>query len=128
TWDALILTGVNARQIMFGKWRAVLEHVAPWMLMLGVIRLAMIPVFLLALTNFYGSFVLRFGSYYASSSGYSASATDVAWVPWSTFLAVVMSVVLTVLDVMCCAAIGLAASAVTRRTVSAMVGAIIVRF
>jgi len=131
TWDALILTGVNARQILFGKWRAVLEHIAPWMLMLGAFRLAMIPVFLLALTNFYGSYVLRFGSYYAyysSSSGYNALPPDVAWVPWSTFLAVVMSMVLTVLDVMCCAAIGLAASAVTRRTVSAMVGAIVVRF
>src|SRR5579871_5340497 len=62
TWDALILTGVNARQILFGKWRAVLEHVAPWMGLLGVLRLAMIPVFLVALTNYYGSVALTYGN------------------------------------------------------------------
>src|SRR5258708_6338236 len=129
TWDALILTGVNARQILFGKWRALLEHVAPWMVMLGALRLAMIPVFLVALTNYYGSIVLSYGSYYANSNTYGGvPPIDISWVPWSTFLAVVMTVILTLLDVMCCTAIGLAASALTRRTVSAMVVAVMVRF
>ena len=45
TWDALVMTGVNTRQILIGKWLGVLHRVAPWMLALGVLRLLMIPVF-----------------------------------------------------------------------------------
>lgn len=123
TWDALVLTGIGARQILFGKWRAVLRRVAPWMLILGTLRLAMIPVFFMALTNLYAWLSVNY-------QGYSPSEVpiDINWVPWAMVLAVVMSVLLTVLDVACCTALGLAASAVTKRNVSAAVGALIIRF
>src|SRR5262245_27471716 len=34
TWIPLVLTGVGARRILWGKWKGVLHHVAPWMLVL----------------------------------------------------------------------------------------------
>ena len=52
----------------------------------------------------------------------------VAGVAWAVPLAVVMTVVLTVLEVLCCTALGLAASAVTRRGTTAAISAILIRF
>src|SRR5438128_2332293 len=46
TWDALVLTGVSARLILLGKWRAALWRVRGWALALGVVRLAMLPLFM----------------------------------------------------------------------------------
>src|SRR5258706_16209119 len=34
TWDSLVLTGVSARRILFGKWQAALQRVTPWMVAL----------------------------------------------------------------------------------------------
>src|SRR5258708_4576339 len=62
TWDSLVLTGISARQILFGKWRAVLRRVGPWMVMLGVIRLVMIPIFMVALVNRYAWLVVRYSN------------------------------------------------------------------
>jgi len=126
TWDSLVMTGVSARQIMFGKWRAALRRSGPWMVALGTIRLAMIPIFFLALANVYAwgiSYYSRYGNY-----GYDEYPMDVSWVPWAALLAVVSSVVLSILDVMACTAIGMAASAVTRRGILAGVVALSVRF
>jgi hypothetical protein len=124
TWDSLVLTGVSTRQILFGKWLAVMRRVGPSMVMLGLIRLAMIPIWLIALLNYYGWLLTRYNGY-----GYlTDEPVFAAWVPWAAMLAVVMSVVLTVLEVMACTAIGLAASAVTRRGISAMAFAMLIRF
>src|SRR5262249_20352187 len=49
-------------------------------------------------------------------------------VPWAAVLAVLMTVVLTLIDVLCCTALGLAASALTRRGSTAAMLAILVRF
>jgi hypothetical protein len=131
TWDTLVLTGISTRQILLGKWQAVLRRVAPWMLMLGTIRLAMIPIFMVALVNVYAWESVRYASY----SGYSGQqnlypeySADIHWIPWAALLAVVMSVGLTILEVLACTAIGLAASAVTRHGIPAMVSALLVRF
>src|SRR3954470_16668025 len=83
TWDALVLTGVSARKILFGKWTAALRRVAPWMLALGAIRLVMLPVFIMALVN---RFAWRISVYNTQngSSGYSYYAPtlpDMQWVP-----------------------------------------------
>src|SRR5688572_27134370 len=70
TWDALVLTGVSARRILFGKWRAALWRVRGWTLMLGIVRLVMLPVFVLALIN---RFIYRNAYQYNasySSNGY----------------------------------------------------------
>ncbi|MCC7450941.1 MAG: hypothetical protein IT324_26230 [Anaerolineae bacterium] len=126
TWDSLVLTGISARQIMFGKWRAALHRSGPWMVALGTIRLAMIPIFFLALANVYAWGVSYYSRY--SSYGYEEYPMDVTWVPWAALLAVLSSIVLSILDVMACTAIGMAASAVTRRGILAGVVALSIRF
>jgi hypothetical protein len=130
TWDALVLTGVSARMILLGKWRAALWRVRGWALALGVVRLVMLPLFMLALINrfvYFGGY--RYASSYSSynNSSYFYSG-DFTWVPEATILAVVMTVVLTVLDVLCCTALGLAASAIVRRGSLATAIAITIRF
>ncbi len=130
TWDSLVLTGLSARRILLGKWRAVLRRTGPWMVLLGFIRLAMIPIFLVALVNYYGWLVTQYGPYigYSGGYGYSMDYGAVEWVPWASILAVTMTVVLTILDILCCTAVGLAASALTRNGIIAKVIALAVRF
>jgi len=125
TWDALMLTGLSARLIFLGKWRAALYRIRGWMVLLGVVRLAMLPVYFVALIKTYASVMC--GPYYGSSY-YCASDTEFSWVPWATILAVAMTVALTILDVLCCTALGLAASAIARRGSLAALAAILVRF
>src|SRR5262249_13768334 len=115
TWDALGLTGVSARKILFGKWRAALYSIRSWVLGLGVVRLAMLPVFMIALVHRYIWF--QFGLYYTGGTGSSTYAStyfpdaQFTWVPEAALLAVVMVVLLTVLEALTCTALGLAASA-----------------
>lgn len=121
TWTPLILTGVSARRILLGKWLAVMHHVAPVMLALGTVRLIMLPIFMLAFVNRFAWRYLYRGGYY---DGYSV----IDWVAWASVLAVALTVVLTLLEMMCCTALGLAASAVLRRRGLAMVAALVIRF
>jgi hypothetical protein len=123
TWDVLVLTGIDTRQILFGKWLAIMGRIGPWMLALGAVRLMMIPVFMLALVNRYTWRMFRGSQMY-----YGGDYPLMEWSPAATLFAVVMTVVLTILDVMACAALGLATSALTRRGWSAMVAALILRF
>lgn len=123
TWDSLVLTGMSARQILMGKWLGVLNRVAPWMLIFGAVRLAMIPVFMMSLVYRYAAFGGGRTSQYYSERG----AESVDWVPWAAVLAVVMSVVLSVLEVLACTSLGMAASALTRRGWTAMIVAFCIR-
>lgn len=125
TWIPLILTGVITGQILIGKWLGVLHQVAPWMLALGVLRLAMLPIFLLAFVN---RFAWRYWYRFNSSSVYYSPYAAIDWVAWAALVAAVMTIVLTLLEVMCCTAIGLAASAVIKRGWLAMIVAVCVRF
>lgn len=125
TWDALVMTGVSARRLLFGKWRAALHAVRGWMLTLGVVRLAMLPIFSIGIMKIYA--IVTYGRY-STVSSYRASAVQIDWVPWAWILAVVASVGVTLLEVLCCTAVGMAASAVTRRPIAAAVWAITVRF
>ncbi len=123
TWDALVMTGVNTRQILIGKWLGVLHRVAPWMLALGILRLLMIPVFMIAMMN-------RL-LYFAQGGGYlygGTASVPISWVGWAAVAAVVFTVILTVLEVMACTAIGLAASATMRKGWTAMIAAFCIRF
>jgi hypothetical protein len=122
TWTPLILTGVTARQILWGKWWAVMHHVAPMMLALGTARLLLLPVFMIAFVHRFAWLMTYRGRY-----PYEGSAT-IEWVAWAAILAVGMTVVLTVLEIMTCTALGLAASAVLRRRGLAMVVALAIRF
>ncbi len=125
TWIPLVLTGVSARKILLGKWMAAMSQVAPWMLALGVLRLVMLPVFLLAFLNrFAWRTMYRTGP---SSTSYSAFA-ELSLLEWAAVTAVVMTVVLTILEVMACTALGLAASAILRRGSAALIAAMVIRF
>ena len=126
TWDALVLTGVNARQILIGKWLGVLHRIAPWMLMLGALRLVMIPVFTMAMTNRFAYWGRGGYTYYGATS--APQTSPIEWVAWAAFASVIFTVLLTVLEVMACTAIGLAASAVMRKGWTAMIAAFCIRF
>lgn len=129
TWDALTLTGLTDRQILLGKWRAALYHVRGWMLALGIVRLAMLPVFMIGLVKTYAWYTCQPYSYAQSSySTYCGANAEMDWIPWAALLAISMSVLLTLLDVLGCTALGLAASALTRCGSTAAMVAILVRF
>ncbi len=125
TWDILVMTGIHARQILIGKWLGVLRQVAPWILALGALRLMMIPVFTLSLLNRFAWWTTR-GGY--GNAGPLYEAPFVSWSAGGPLLAVGMTIVLTVLEGMACAALGLATSAVTRRGWLAMTMAFMLRF
>jgi hypothetical protein len=129
TWDALMLTGVSGRQVLLGKWRASLWRVRGWMVMLGVVRLAMLPVWFLAITYTYANYMCG-GNYnsYSYSTYYCGEGIEFTWVPWAAVISVVMTVILTVIDVLVCTALGLAASAALRRGSTATLAAILIRF
>jgi ABC-type transport system involved in multi-copper enzyme maturation permease subunit len=131
TWEPLILTGISVRHILLGKWLGVLHHVAPWMFGLGALRLIMLPVLMLAFVNRYAWWTYyRSGSSSPNTYNYTSYSynNDISWVASAVLLAVGFTVILTILEVMSSAAIGLAASAVTRRSWLAMIVAFAVRF
>jgi ABC-type transport system involved in multi-copper enzyme maturation permease subunit len=128
TWDTLVMTGISARQILLGKLLGVMYRVAPWMFALGAMRLIMLPVLMLAFVNRVAYWVVGNGNNYSYYSNGIDYLPTISWVAWAAMLAVVMTVVLTMLDALCCAAIGLAASAVTRRSWLALIAAFCVRF
>ncbi len=124
TWDSLVLTGVSARQILIGKWLGVLNRVSGWMLIFGAVRIVMVPVFMMSLLYRYAWFNggVSVSQYYGDRL-----PTPIGWVAWATILAVVMSAMLAVLEVAACTALGMAASAWTRRGWTAMIAAFCIR-
>ncbi len=131
TWDTLVMTGVSDRLILAGKWLGVMRHAAPWMLMLAAVRLAILPVMMLSFLNRYAWRYTSGGAYNGGGyygAGYYSMSPDVGWVPWAAVVAIIMTVVLTVLELLVCTSLGLAASAVLRRGWLAMVAAFCVRF
>jgi len=127
TWDALVMTGVSARLILRGKWLGVMRHAAPWMLLLAAVRLAMLPIFMLSFVNRYAWRYLM--NAYGSGGYYGGGMSPyLDWVPWAAVTAVVVTVALTVLELMACTALGLACSAALRRGWLAMVAAFCIRF
>ncbi len=127
TWDALVLTGVSARQILLGKYKAALRRAAGWLLILGITRLAMIPIFIHAMLNRFAWF---YNYNYYNNSAYSDMdySIEIDLLAWAVILSVVATVALCILEIMTCTAIGMAASALTRRGGLATVLAITVRF
>lgn len=126
TWDALVLTGVSLRRILLGKWVAAMYRVRGWLLALGVIRLAMLPVFMMAMTN---RIAWRRGyAMYNYSSYADGPVWEVTWLPNAALTAVLFALLLTLLEVACCTALGMAASALTRRGISAIVLSMSIRF
>ncbi|MFN8419200.1 MAG: hypothetical protein U0528_08165 [Anaerolineae bacterium] len=128
TWETLVLTGISRQQILAGKLFAALRTVMPWMLLLATLRAMMLPL----LSYFYVQrFAQRCVTYAVSNSmshggSYSCGAID--WLPWAWLIAPALTIALTVIEVIACVSLGLAASAVTRRPISAAILAISARF
>ncbi len=126
TWDSLVLTGMSARQILFGKWFAALRRAAPWIVALGAVRLAMLPVLMIAMLHRYAYFSYRRYNY---SYAYDEPVLPtVEWLPWATFAAVGLTVLITLVEAACCTLLGIFASTTFRRGAVAAATAIAVRF
>jgi hypothetical protein len=125
----LVLTGVSARRILLGKWLAAIYRVRGWILALGILRLTMLPVFMLAIVNRFVYFYGQYSSYSTSYAGYGEDYTvPFSWLPWASLLAVAGAVFLTLLEVGGCTALGMAASSLTRRGATATAFALTIRF
>jgi hypothetical protein len=99
TWEALILTGLSARQIFLGKWYAILKRARFWFILLTVVWMIIAVV----LTMKFGRFPYR--------------------IPEALLglLGVVSIPVLAALETLGCTALGIMASAITKRTAAAAV-------
>lgn len=129
TWDSLVLTGLPAHRIILGKWTAAMHRAAPGMFVLGALRLALLPVFTMGIVNRFADYYMRYNGYYSSNySGQYDEFPEFSYLPFAFAAAVLFAVVLSVLEIAACTALGMAASAVTRRHIPALIIAGICRF
>jgi hypothetical protein len=117
TWEQLIVTGISVRRILFGNWLAALHRIRGWLFFLIIARIAVLPIYLLVSVKV----ALPVCSY--AICVLQPPAPLSIW-----FVAIGITVVLTILDILCCSLIGLAASAITGNSRFAAVFAILVRF
>lgn len=138
TWDSLVMTGISARQILLGKWRAALRRVAPWFFAFGLVRLLMLPVFLYSVLTFFSADYASCLNYYTSGSAnsmysnppamYCDELGEIGWVPWAAVVAAGASIGLSLLEVLACTLLGIACSAVARSGILAAIMAFCIRF
>lgn len=129
TWESLVLTGMSARQILLGKWFAALRRAAPWILALGTVRLAMLPVLMMGVLHRFAYFSYRRYYSYSYNYGYDdAVMPTVEWLPWATFAAVALTVIITLVEAACCTMLGIFASTAFRRGALAAAVAFVIRF
>ncbi len=139
-WDELKVTGISERRFLLGKWWAAFYQMRGWIVALGIIRLALVCLWMVEYVIFMYRMILLPCYYevthHASSPrcaieiGYRAF--DYAgWQKWSPLFipASVGSVVaLTVFELMASTAVGIAAGLLLRHRSRAMLGGIFVRF
>jgi hypothetical protein len=128
TWDSLVLTGISTRSILLGKLRAALRTVLPWMLLLMIFRVTLLP-----LMSYYVVQRVAVRCYVNLTGGNNAyggydTCPGLEWVPWAWLVAPLITAAITLLEVVACVSLGLAASAITRSSVSAAVVALSTRF
>lgn len=126
TWESLVLTGMSARQILLGKWFAALRRAAPWILALGTVRLAMLPVLMIAVVHRFAYFAYQRYSSYSMYDEYPLPSIE--WLPWASFAAVILTVVITLVEAACCTMLGIFASTLFKRGALAAVIAFVIRF
>lgn len=103
-WDMLLLTGIDARQIVYGKWLATVQHQFPAYVRLGLLRAAAIIFF-----NANDSRSVQIGRY-----GYQVSEV-IQPLPLQILLAVGVIFLLTLANLAFTAACGMMASAEFKR-------------
>jgi len=118
TWEPLVITGINVRRILLGNWLAAIHRIRGWLFFLTIARIAVLPVYVLV-------------SVKVASAECGASGFHCIWQPptlsaWA--LAIGITILLTILDILCCSMIGLAAITITRNSGFAAILAIVLRF
>jgi ABC-type transport system involved in multi-copper enzyme maturation permease subunit len=121
TWDTLIMTGVSAGNIAFGKWWAAMQRVGMYVVALAVVRIAAMPIFMLAITE-------RYIWWTCTRNPDGCDVSGITWVAWSALLAPILAILMTLLEVAACTALGVACNALFRRGSTAAVFAITLRF
>lgn len=118
-WDILLLTGIDARRIIYGKWLAVVQRQLPAYIMLGLLRAGAVVYF--------SAFTSRSFYQLIYSPNYSNILIPISPLPLQILLAGAVIFLLTLLNLPFTAACGVAASAEARSSVMALVRALILR-
>ncbi len=110
TWDMLVLTGIDARQIVRGKWWATVQRQFPRYILLGLFRVgASAAAGLLLITIFNSA-----GIYYSSAGQLQLAH------PISILISAVFAVALTVANLGLSAACGVMGSAISKSSMTAI--------
>jgi ABC-type transport system involved in multi-copper enzyme maturation permease subunit len=109
TWDALILTGISARKILWSKWLAVLPQVWKWIILIWISRFLM-------------SFLLIY------LSGIDEHNETFQWDTQAFVFGIVITIALPILELCCYTILGISVSAVCRNRIGAMILGLGVRF
>jgi len=132
TWETLILSHVNVWQLFVSKWRAALRRVGGWMVALGLVRLMILPIGMVRLAMPMIAEGTRYYMWCVQTQCPGLNVTDgygyPDWRPELLVLAPVMAALLTLLDILCCTALGLMAGALLRRPLIAFGLAVGIRF
>ncbi len=115
TWEMLVLTGINARQIVRGKWWATVQRQFPRYLMLGFVR-----------AGASAAAAVGFVSSYYFVSNYYNERMQLPH-PLTILIAVGLGFVLTVANLGFSAACGVMGSAVSKRSSTAVARGIILQ-
>lgn len=121
SWDLVVLTGIDARQLVRGKWSATVRHQLPHYIRLGVLR-ACAAVYWMAANS-----RMIYGIVY--SPYYGAMVIDIfPPAPFGILVAGLIVFGFTIVNLFFTAACGIQASAQVQRPVSALIWAIVARF
>ncbi|MCX9079616.1 MAG: hypothetical protein OIN84_16750, partial [Candidatus Methanoperedens sp.] len=121
TWDMLVLTGIDAQQIVLGKWWATVQHLWRWYVLLGLLRAGSV-VWISGSTSRITNYL-----YASSSSYYYGWHGTVVPTPWQILLAGVIVMVLTMVNLAFTAACGVSSSGDSRSSTMALIRAIMMR-
>ena len=108
TWDMLVLTGIDARQIVRGKWWATIQQQFPQYLLLSVLRIGATAAAAISMTGIF----YRYSSYYNS--------TVMLPHPVTILLVALVAFMFTMANLAFSAACGVMASAASKRSVVAI--------
>jgi len=121
SWDLLVLTGVDARQIVRGKWWATIQQQIPHYVRLGLLR-ACAAIYWIA-TNSRAFLYAVYTPYYGWPN-----VNIVLPEPIGILLAGIIVFIFTIVNLFFTAACGIQASAQTQRPASALIWSIVGRF
>jgi ABC-type Na+ efflux pump permease subunit len=110
TWEMLILTGIDARQIVLGKWWAIVQYQLPRYVLLSVLRMGMVAIVGIVVSTAFSPFPY---SYYNIQTQLAHPVTIV-------FVGVI-GFAFSAANLGLCAACGIMASAISKRSTLAIV-------